>query len=412
MKNKVKHTKQFFTLLIASGMNIFLNLLLTLILTNILTVDDYGLYRYVFNLYNILAVILQLGISHSTSIALTRTDDEEKTKAIITFASLLMFSISIISSIVVIIVFSILLYVGVISNYLIVFSIIFAYTVVMHTAYLEILKGANAINSLAFQTVGPNLFMLVLTGIAWYFARDSISFLIVLGCHVLAYTFVAATELKAFWQNIKGQVHELRKEIEIIWKQSGFNIYIGSIFGVASTYIINSISGLIISLGEYGVYSLGLSLATPMQIIPSTMGNILYKESAKSAKLPKSNIVLTILISIFALLTYSAVLLFVLPKIFPAAYSNSFGLGVYLSVASSLYGLGDYFNRYIAAKGRGDYLRNASTISGIVNVIASVILMMLFGVIGLVLGRILGGFSYMISLIFGYSLLVKEKEIQ
>ena len=298
------------------------------------------------------------------------------------------------------------------SNSLIVFSIIFAYTVVMHTAYLEILKGANAINSLAFQTVGPNLFMLILTGIVWYFTKDSINFLIVLACHVLAYTFVAATEVKVFWQNINGQFGELKDEIGLIWKQSGFNIYIGSIFGVASTYIINSISGIIITLGEYGVYSLGLSLATPMQIIPSTMGNILYKESAKSDKLPKSNIILTIFISVFALLTYSAVLLFVLPKIFPEAYSNSFGLGVYLSIAASLYGLGDYFNRYIAAKGRGDYLRNASTISGIINIVASVILMMLFGVIGLAYGRILGGLSYMLSLIFGYRMLVKSKDVR
>lgn len=412
MKNRSKQTKQFFTLLIASGMNIFLNLLLTLFLTNILSVEDYGLYRYVFNLYNILAVVLQLGISHSVSIALTRTDDEEKTKSIITFASLLMFGLSVVSSILVMIVFSILLFTGVISNSLIVFSIIFAYTVVMHTAYLEILKGANAINSLAFQTVGPNLFMLILTGIAWYFTRDSISFLIVLACHVMAYTIVAATEVKVFWRNINGQFGELKDEIGLIWKQSGFNIYIGSIFGVASTYIINSLSGIIITLGEYGVYSLGLSLATPMQIIPSTMGNILYKESAKSDKLPKSNIILTIFISIFALLTYSAVLLFVLPKIFPAAYSNSFGLGVYLSIAASLYGLGDYFNRYIAAKGRGDYLRNASTISGIINIVASVIFMLLFGVIGLAYGRILGGLSYMLSLIFGYRLLVKGKEVR
>lgn len=412
MKNRSKQTKQFFTLLIASGMNIFLNLLLTLFLTNILSVEDYGLYRYVFNLYNILAVVLQLGISHSVSIALTRTDDEEKTKSIITFASLLMFGLSVVSSILVMIVFSILLFTGIISNSLIVFSIIFAYTVVMHTAYLEILKGANAINSLAFQTVGPNLFMLILTGIAWYFTKDSINFLIVLACHVLAYTFVAATEVKVFWQNINGQFGELKDEIGLIWKQSGFNIYIGSIFGVASTYIINSISGIIITLGEYGVYSLGLSLATPMQIIPSTMGNILYKESAKSDKLPKSNIILTIFISVFALLTYSAVLLFVLPKIFPEAYSNSFGLGVYLSIAASLYGLGDYFNRYIAAKGRGDYLRNASTISGIINIVASVILMMLFGVIGLAYGRILGGLSYMLSLIFGYRMLVKSKDVR
>ena len=130
MKNRSKQTKQFFTLLIASGMNIFLNLLLTLFLTNILSVEDYGLYRYVFNLYNILAVVLQLGISHSVSIALTRTDDEAKTKSIITFASLLMFSLSIVSSILVMVVFSILLFTGIISNSLIVFSIIFAYTVV------------------------------------------------------------------------------------------------------------------------------------------------------------------------------------------------------------------------------------------------------------------------------------------
>ena len=116
MKNRSKQTKQFFTLLIASGMNIFLNLLLTLFLTNILSVEDYGLYRYVFNLYNILAVVLQLGISHSVSIALTRTDDEEKTKSIITFASLLMFGLSVVSSILVMIVFSILLFTGIISN--------------------------------------------------------------------------------------------------------------------------------------------------------------------------------------------------------------------------------------------------------------------------------------------------------
>lgn len=397
------YAKQIFMLVVANGLNIVINVGLSLILTHALSSEDFGLYRYILNAYNTISIFAQLGIPHAASIALTRTDDEIESMRIISVTTLIMLIISILGSLLTLLFGAIAISLGLIEiSYGMLLALLFSYTIVLQGMHLEMLKGANEIKTLAFETVFPSILFLMFLLIINFATQRLLAVNQVIGLHVIAQSIVHLLVFKQFYTDIKSRFKDTLKLIVFYWKKTGLNVYIGSLFGVASTYVINMLAGIFVGLADFGIYSLALSISTPIQIIPSTMGNVMFKENAKAKKISRGNILLTLVISGLAFIAFIFVLLKLLPLIFPKKYVSAFTLGAFLSFASLLFGLGDYFNRFIGAKGRGDFLRNASTISGIINVLVSFVGISIFGIQGLVIGRICAGFIYLMSLIVYY----------
>ena len=182
----------------------------------------------------------------------------------------------------------------------------------------------------------------------------------------------------------------------------GRHIYLGSLFAVVSTNVLNLAVGRMIGMAEYGVFGLAQSMAVPMQTIPSVVGTVLFKDSASQPRLGRRSSLLTFLVTACALASYVVALHLVFPLIFPPEYVRATTLSSYLAVAYAMFGIGDYFNRFLGAHGRGREIKYGAITAGIANLGIAAILLPAIGVMGVVISMASAAFIYLVLMAVFY----------
>ncbi|HLN22189.1 MAG TPA: oligosaccharide flippase family protein [Bacteroidales bacterium] len=277
--------------------------------------------------------------------------------------------------------------------------------------YFEVLFQAdNKISLLGKSRLYPKLIFLAVTLLFYLvFAgykgdRLLIIWIIFFVSHAAGFLYILY-QVHPLFSNMQ----ERLKEIFHFNKTYGFNVYVGTLFNVA----MNSLSGLLISYfgvdnSGVGYFSLAMTIAEPLSFIPNVIATTHYKEFASKTSIAKRLTLITVGVSVFAL-----VLCWILVGPFiNIFYGAEFRPVIYLTFIGSigiiLHGTGDYYNRFMGSHGRGKALRNSAIIVGIVLFICNFTLIPLFGETGAAYTKILAGLTYLLSMLWYYKRLVKQ----
>lgn len=408
MNRITKSHKQFMLLLVARGATLGLGFVSSLIFVAFMSQETFGQYKYIVNIYGGITVFALLGIPYTSSRLLLRTDDAAEMQSIYSFTCRLLAKVALFTSALAVMGVLIVQIIrsGTIELFLIVMLPFFS-TIMYQSAFVTMLQGSNRVLDISIQTLIPTLLLAISVFILGKTFKN-LSISIVMLIFISVYLFSHIITIKRLRIDIFERTpDETRIAFVNEWRENGFHVYLGSLVGVASGYVTNLILGVVSGMSEYGLFGLSLSLAAPMQFIPSVMGTVLFRENYKSNSLGKLNLTITFLMSISALVFYVLFLRLLFP-IYPENYINALPYTITLSFYSTLMGLGDYFNRFISAHGFGILITRGAMISGIINIISSFILIMNYFVIGAVWARTISGAVYLMYMIFAYTRVTKQ----
>ena len=214
----------------------------------------------------------------------------------------------------------------------------------------------------------------------------------------------------------KPSFHNLRDSLKLLHEENksyGFNVYIGSLAGVSTSYIAG------ITLGSFcadnanvGFYTLALSLATPLSMLPSIIGTTYFKSFAKENKISRKVILYSVVLTTLSLIAFIAAIRFIVGILYDESYSVVAKYASWLAIGTSLHGFGDMINRFLGAHGQGRQIRNAAIICGLVIVFGSIVFVYLWNVNGAILTKNIGSLSYFLAMILYYLKFIKSSNVK
>lgn len=396
-----KNRVQYLVVMTSNAITIIVGFLLNIIATRILISKEYGFYRAFLTSLNLIGSLLNFGIHYTFSRQYALEKDELKSKGLNLVGLIIFGFISLIFLFVYIFITYSALYVFDIK-----FNPYFTYAV---SATLIILlqyflqqkyQGQNRMFRYSILVALPQLIILLTLIIVYYFKikLDGISLVYIFILSNLFinlfFIFTEGFDTKTFKFNLLTVLNNNKKH--------GFQLYLGSLFNVTIAQILNLIIANLSGLVEFGYFSLGLSLAAPIAIIPTTFAIVKYDKNVLRSKINRNEIIFTMFFTLFCTFIYLIILNFVFPIVIGREYLSAIKYANILIYYFVLMGIGDYFNKFLNSKGMGIEIRNCSILSGVVLLISSLIFIPLFSVNGLIISKLLSSISYGFLMAFLY----------
>ncbi|MGD1892847.1 MAG: oligosaccharide flippase family protein [Cyclobacteriaceae bacterium] len=379
-----------------------LGIAVSILNTRLLGPEDYGDLKYLLNLFALGVVLLTGGYSYTgaRAIALEAYKD---------IKGKLVGGLYVINSLITI-VYVIFLIISsyVIDNYIssdsdvgpvirLLAPLLFVFP--FHSLLEKILEGENRIYDLSIFRVGSKVFYIAtLLSLSVFF---SVNLVLALTIHlvsllaVIVYVFIRKVP---DFHNIKSSVFKL-KELN---REHGFQIYIGALVGNGSEYLGSIIIGAFMSNINVGYYALATTVATPLFMIPQSLGTVFFKKFANSKKIPTYAFIATIFVTLLAYLGFNLIIEYVVLFVYSEDFLPVVKYTRFLSIAILLKGCGFFINRFLHSHGLGKELRNASFLRGIINVPGFYFLVKYYDVYGACFTMILSNFLVLIYLIIKY----------
>jgi O-antigen/teichoic acid export membrane protein len=193
-------------------------------------------------------------------------------------------------------------------------------------------------------------------------------------------------------------------------RRYGWMVYCGSVTNVSLSYLAG------ISLGFFtrdnsnvAFYTLALTLAMPLTMLPGIIGTVMFKRFASENSIPRKVIVWSCGLTLAAWGFFVLLITPVVTLFYPAAYRAVAWWATLLALGMAIHGLGDMFNRFLGAHGQGAALRNGAILSGVVLLAGNIALVYLWGLRGAVLTRILGSAASCGCMVYYYVKYVRSK---
>ncbi len=402
--------KQYLELLVARGVALVVGFLSSFVFVKYMSPETFGQYKYITNYYTTLSTFAVLGIPYTASRLLVQTDDAGVMRKIYGFTTktLTIFSLAL-SAVIVVILLLVRRGGSEIPTYLIVLTPFF-YTVVLQTSFQTMLQGSNQIRDISLQTLLPPLLLLL---VIWGFGLGLgvLDIYQVMIIYIVIYTLLHLLTIRRLKVDFRPIGSEMRVAFAEEFRTNGLPIYVGSLIGVASGYVINLIVGALSGMEEYGLFGLAISISSPMQFIPSVMGTVSFRANAKSNRLTRNNLLFTVLISLGALVLYIGFLHLLFP-LYPGDYADALPYTIVLSIYFTAMGLGDYFNRFVSAHGFGRMINLGAVVTGLTNIVASYFLIKGYMVTGAVWARAISGVAYLSYMIWAYVRVTRQLTLE
>ena len=153
---------------------------------------------------------------------------------------------------------------------------------------------------------------------------------------------------------------------------------------------------------DVGFYTLALTVATPLSMLPSIIGTTYFKRFAVSNQISNKIMLGTIILTIVSCVVFVMIINPVVRILYDESYSPVAYYASFLAIGTSIHGLGDMVNRFLGAHGQGKYLRNGAFMSGAILLIGSFGFVFLWGIGGAILSRILSSVVFCGSMIYYY----------
>lgn len=359
---------------------IFLGFGVSILNTRLLSVVDYGKFKFIQQLFALTATVFAFGFSYSGARLVAQSKKaicSEVVGATVIFYSV----ISILSTCAILLLSFVIdeIVDAAVAYYIrqaspLVFVCVF--TVVIE----NLLQGANKIYSLSFFRIAPR-FLYIAGSIVFIILSSnfnlSVALLLNLGVAGIVTIWMILT-LKPRFDQFKKSMHDIWQENRL----NGAHVYVGSLAAVATGQLISIALGYYTDMKSVGYYSLALVVTTPLQFLPSVMGTTLFKSFSNQPSIPSRAIWAAVLPTVGSLIFFWVIIEKVLVLMYSDKYLEVVPFAKVLSIGMALHGLGDFFNRFLGAHGKGKELRNAAFSTGGTIIAGCLIILPLYGAVG------------------------------
>lgn len=401
--------KQVISLFAVNIVIIPLSIVSNIFITRFLGPVAFGDFKFLFYIFSLAMVLFTFGFFQAGNRAIVLNTDKEKTREL--YGTMLV----VLGGLFLILALSVLIYAFVDNNIsekglrsVLLFIIPFSWIFLLMNYFEVLFQADNKISLLAKSRLYPKIIffgaVLILYLAFGKYKGDRLMmiWIVFLLTHIIGFLYILYKVQPSF-RNVKGRM----REIWFFNKSYGFNVYIGTLFNVA----MSSLSGLLI--GYFGVnnagvgyFALAVTISEPLNFIPNVIATTHYKEFSLKTKIEKRLTMVTIGVSLLALvLCWLLVGPFI--RIF---YGAEFKPVIFLTFITSIgiicNGMADYFNRFLGSHGQGKALRNSAIVVGIAILICNFTLIPFFGETGAAYTRVLSGIIYLLSMLWFYRRLV------
>ena len=195
-------------------------------------------------------------------------------------------------------------------------------------------------------------------------------------------------------------------------RRYGWPVYCGSVANVSLAYLAGITLGFFTSdNSSVAFYTLSLTLAMPLAMLPSIIGTVFFKRFASENSIHKKVIMYSVGLTFLAWVFFCLLITPVVSFAYPASYGKVSLWASLLALGMAIHGLGDMFNRFLGAHAQGISLRNGAIISGVVLLSGNILLVWLWGLSGAVLTRILGSLASCGSMVYYYIKFVRNSRL-
>lgn len=398
MKNLI--INQTSLLFISSILGIGLGLISSILNTHFLTPEEYGNYRYVFNILSFGGSIFLFGYFVSGCRLLAVSKDLDFTKRL-NGAMIVILAIAIgVTDIFMILGSFVQNYFNSSVSPLFIASLPVCGVPLILNYINTTFQGENRIKELSIARLLPYAVYLPI-GYFWYKSYGSSAKTLMWlqnGCALIIYL--------ALIISLKPKFNNLRPIFKILNKENrdyGFHVYVGSVLAVSLGYV----SGITLGIYEdnnvnVGFYTLALTVATPLTILPTIVGTTHFKEFANTDHIAHKVIRNTVVVSLISLIAFVLMIVPLVKWVYSEAYAPVGYYSCLLAIGMVWHGFGDMYNRFLGAHGKGKEIRNSAVITGIIQLSGSVGLVYICGIYGAIITRIISSITYCILMMYYY----------
>jgi O-antigen/teichoic acid export membrane protein len=261
-------------------------------------------------------------------------------------------------------------------------------------------QGLNRISLLSFQQIFPYLLLLPATAVQM-FVFGSYSYHAALITYLAAFTIVIALGFRDLGVRFS-RVREWFTVITAENRRTGFPIYIGGLFGVASAQIVAMWVAEFVSLSRYGQYALALAVSAPVSVLVSSIGTVTFRSSSNSESLSAKVLLASLGFSVLLGAGFFIGTEALLVTAFGDQYWPSVQMAQAMALGGLMIGWGDIFQRFLGAHGQGKMLRSAAMLTGSVGIGSAALLVPRWNEYGAIASSILAAATYLGSMLTLY----------
>ncbi len=399
--------KQILILYGSTIIGVLLGVISSVINTRNLSPEKFGDVRYIQNLISFISSILLFGYLTSGSRLLALSKDEEYSRKIRgAIVSIVFFTIALLSlSMFCLYMYSLINGANNLSP-LYLASVFLGGNVILLNYINTSSQGDNHIVRIAISRLLPTLVYIVVAILVY--RRITATPLLMLCLYNGIAVFVLGVIIystKPDFRNIKVSLKLLNEEN----KKYGRQVYIGSLAGVSTSYIAGiTLSHFCLDNTNVGFYTLALTIATPLSLLPSIIGTTYFRQFANQNRIGNKIIFSSVFMTVVTLVVFVILIDYIVQLLYDETYKSVSIYASYLAVATSLHGMGDMFNRFLGSHGLGKYLRNGAFVCGFIKILGSILLIYYFQIWGAIATVIMADFAYFLMMVKYYRLFVKK----
>jgi len=367
----------------------------SIINTRLLSTEDFGKFKFIQQLFALMATVFSFGFTYSAGTLIARTKMILH-RDLIGATAIIYFIISLASACTILLLASVIdklfetnvaYYIRQVSP----FIFVSFFTIVIENLF----QGSNKIYSLAFFRIAPQ----------FLYIAGSLVFIIFVGHFNLTTALLlnlgfAGIVTISMILSLKPRFAQFTKCLNDLWqenKMNGFQVYIGTLVSVAMAQLIGISLGYYANMESVGYYSLALTVTTPLQFIPMVIGTTQFKSFASRSSISPRVIWGAILPTVVTLIVFWLIIERVVGLVYSDRYLTVVPFAKILSIGMVFHGLGGFFNRFLGAHGKGKEMRNAALSMGAIILPGCIVLLPLYGALGGALVMALSSFIFFLT---------------
>lgn len=413
MHTKMQLSKQQKQVIILTGSTILgtlLGIINSVLNTRSLSPEMFGDVRYVQNIIAFVSSLLLVGYFTSGSRLLALSKDEQNCRRI---RGIMCVILAITITIVMLTMVLIYVYIGFKepnSSTLVLFlvAIPFCGCNLMLNYVNTTAQGDNHIERIAIARLIPGfLYFIIAYFIYKYYGATSARMLLLFNGTSFLLLMVVIITTKPSFMNLKESFVILQAEN----KKYGFNVYLGALAGVSTSYVAGITLGIFCEDNtNVGFYTLAQNMVAPLAMLPSIIGTTYFKRFATEDRISKKLLYESTTLTAGSCLLFILLIKYVVTFLYNESYNCVATYSSWLVVGTCMYGLGDMFNRFLGAHGLGKQIRNAAFAGGGVLLVGSIALVYFFQIYGAIATKLMSSLVYLTTMVYYYIRFVEQKK--
>jgi len=364
------------------------------LITNIVEPKYFGVLKLLMNNATLYSIAFSFGINYGLSYILARENDSSSIDKSL-FSHLLLNVAFLLISTPLIFLLSYFLENEMLEIQLFfIFSILFFCVNLLNLYTSSAWIGLGYIRTLSILNFIPQLFIFVIILIF----KNSLSNLLDI-IYIFLIVNLGISVLKCFYL-LRGREikFEFNKAI-VVLKNYSFKLYQGAIVGAGAPLALLALLSAIYPSEFYGLLVFSYTFVAPFQLISSTNGQASFKKfnNKKDISILRKALFTSFLLILIGLFVFWQILDYLFLFLFSKEYFDAKYMIVGFAIYGAIIGLGDIINKYRASQGESSEVRFASILSGLITILASLIIS-IFEYRLVIIGFILGGVSYVFFL--------------